>query len=66
MNHNTTAVSNQDVRRLDRKYVFHSWLVKGGINPLVSAGAESCELWDCDDKYHLDFSSRQTKNRSLP
>ncbi len=37
---NATAVSNQDVRQLDREYVFHSWSAQGGLNPLVIAGAE--------------------------
>lgn len=55
---NATAVSNQDVRQLDREYVFHSWSAQGGLNPLVIAGAEGCELWDYDGKRYLDFSSQ--------
>ena len=58
LSHNGTAISNQDVRQLDREYVFHSWSAQGGLNPLVIAGASGCELWDYDGKRYLDFSSQ--------
>ncbi len=29
---NDVTVSNDDVRQLDRAYVFHSWSVQGNIN----------------------------------
>ncbi len=44
--HNEVAVSNDEVRQLDRAYVFHSWSMQGNLNPLVIAGAQGCELWD--------------------
>ena len=55
---NVVTVSNDDVRQLDRAYVFHSWSVQGNINPLVIAGARGCELWDYEGKTYLDFSSQ--------
>ncbi|SLM65144.1 MULTISPECIES: aspartate aminotransferase family protein [Dickeya] len=52
------ARSNEDVRRLDTQYVFHSWSAQGGLNPLVIAGGEGCRLWDYDGHSYLDFSSQ--------
>ncbi|CAK9883792.1 MAG: Taurine--pyruvate aminotransferase [Candidatus Erwinia impunctatus] len=52
------AITNQDVKQLDRDYVFHSWSAQGNLNPLVIAGAEGCELWDYEGKRYLDFSSQ--------
>lgn len=52
------AITNDDVRQLDRSYVFHSWSTQGNLNPLVIAGAEGCELWDYDGNSWLDFSSQ--------
>lgn len=52
------ALTNDDVRQLDRSYVFHSWSTQGNLNPMVIAGAEGCELWDYDGNSWLDFSSQ--------
>ncbi len=52
------AITNDDVRQLDRSYVFHSWSMQGSLNPLVIAGAQGCELWDYDGNTYLDFSSQ--------
>jgi hypothetical protein len=52
------AITNDDVRQLDRSYVFHSWSMQGSLNPLVIAGAKGCELWDYDGNTYLDFSSQ--------
>jgi len=52
------AITNSDVRQLDRSYVFHSWSTQGNLNPLVIAGAEGGELWDYDGNSWLDFSSQ--------
>ncbi|GJL35759.1 Taurine-pyruvate aminotransferase [Phytobacter ursingii] len=52
------AITNDDVRQLDRSYVFHSWSMQGNLNPLVIAGAKGCELWDYDGNTYLDFSSQ--------
>ncbi|TCW47488.1 taurine--2-oxoglutarate transaminase [Phytobacter diazotrophicus] len=52
------VITNDDVRQLDRSYVFHSWSMQGNLNPLVIAGAQGCELWDYDGNTYLDFSSQ--------
>lgn len=56
--HNEVAVSNDEVRQLDRAYVFHSWSMQDNLNPLVIAGAQGCELWDYEGNTWLDFSSQ--------
>lgn len=56
--HNDTTISNDEVRQLDRAYVFHSWSTQGNLNPLVIAGGRGCELWDYDGHRYLDFSSQ--------
>ncbi len=53
-----TGITNDDVRQLDRAYVFHSWSMQGNLNPLVIAGAQGCELWDYEGNSWLDFSSQ--------
>ena len=55
---NEVAISNDEVRQLDRAYVFHSWSMQGNLNPLVIAGAKGCELWDYEGNTYLDFSSQ--------
>ena len=55
---NEVAISNDEVRLLDRAYVFHSWSMQGNLNPLVIAGAKGCELWDYEGNTYLDFSSQ--------
>lgn len=55
---NEVAVSNDEVRQLDRAYVFHSWSMQGNLHPLVIAGAQGCELWDYEGNTWLDFSSQ--------
>ena len=57
---NDVAVSNDEVRQLDRAYVFHSWSMQGNLHPLVIAGAKGCELWDYEGNTYLDFSSWST------
>ena len=37
---NEVAISNDEVRQLDRAYVFHSWSMQGNLHPLVIAGAK--------------------------
>ena len=48
----------EQVRRLDREYVLHSWSVQAQINPLPIAGAEGRHFWDYEGKRYLDFSSQ--------
>lgn len=52
------GLTNDDVRQLDRRYVFHSWSAQGNLNPLVIAGGEACRLWDYEGNSYLDFSSQ--------
>lgn len=53
-----TSATNELVRELDRRFVFHSWSVQNAVNPQVIAGGEGCELWDYTGKRYLDFSSQ--------
>lgn len=55
--HNEVAVSNDEVRQLDRAYVFHSWSMQGNLNPLVIAGAQGCELWDYGEHGSISAAS---------
>ncbi|WP_027351584.1 aspartate aminotransferase family protein [Halotalea alkalilenta] len=52
------AVTNDDVKRLDRQGVFHSWSTQGSLDPLVIKGGAGCRLWDFDGREYLDFSSQ--------
>jgi taurine--2-oxoglutarate transaminase len=52
------ALSEADVRKLDRAHVFHSWSAQALIDPLPIAGALGCYFWDYDGKRYLDFSSQ--------
>ncbi|MCG7599238.1 aspartate aminotransferase family protein [Halomonas sp. McH1-25] len=52
------SMTNDTVRQLDRRHVFHSWSQQGTLDPLVIAGGAGCRLWDYDGKQYLDFSSQ--------
>ncbi|WP_217493829.1 aspartate aminotransferase family protein [Humibacillus sp. DSM 29435] len=52
------GMSEQEVRRLDRSHVFHSWSAQGAIDPLPIARAEGSYFWDYAGKRYLDFSSQ--------
>jgi taurine---2-oxoglutarate transaminase len=52
------ALSEADVRALDRAHVFHSWSAQALIDPLPIAGAEGCYFWDYEGTRYLDFSSQ--------
>lgn len=54
----TEALSNQDVKQLDRQGVFHSWSAQGSLDPVVIKGGSGCRLWDYDGREYLDFSSQ--------
>ena len=53
-----TRMTNADIKRADRAYVFHSWSAQGALDPLVIAGGLGCEVWDADGRRFLDFSSQ--------
>jgi taurine--2-oxoglutarate transaminase len=48
----------QEVLKLDRDHVFHSWSAQGALNPMLIQGAEGSYVWDYDGKRYLDFSSQ--------
>jgi len=50
--------TNDDVRRVDRAHVFHSWSAQGLIDPVPIAGGEGCWMWDHDGNRWLDFASQ--------
>jgi taurine--2-oxoglutarate transaminase len=52
------ALSEADVRALDRAHVFHSWSAQALIDPLPIAGALGCYFWDYEGTRYLDFSSQ--------
>ncbi len=52
----TEQLSGDEVRRLDKAHVFHSWSAQAQISPLAVAGAEGVHFWDYDGKRYLDFS----------
>ncbi len=52
------TASEQQVRALDRGYVFHSWSAQNKIDPLPVARGEGVRFWDYTGKEYLDFSSQ--------
>ena len=52
------ALTEAEVRALDRAHVFHSWSAQGLIDPLPIARAEGSHFWDYAGKRYLDFSSQ--------
>jgi taurine--2-oxoglutarate transaminase len=52
------ALTEQEVRALDREHVFHSWSAQGAIDPLPIARAQGSYFWDYSGRRYLDFSSQ--------
>jgi taurine---2-oxoglutarate transaminase len=52
------ALTEAEVRALDRAHVFHSWSAQALIDPLPIAGALGCYFWDYEGTRYLDFSSQ--------
>jgi taurine--2-oxoglutarate transaminase len=52
------AMTEADVRSLDRRHVFHSWSAQALIDPLPIERAEGCYFWGYDGTRYLDFSSQ--------
>ena len=48
----------EEVKRLDRLHVMHSWSVNESLNPLVIKDVEGVYLIDQDDRRILDFSAQ--------
>ncbi|HET7396886.1 MAG TPA: aspartate aminotransferase family protein [Intrasporangium sp.] len=52
------AMTEADVRALDRAHVFHSWSAQGAVDALPIARARGSYFWDYAGKRYLDFSSQ--------
>ena len=52
------GITNQSIRDLDKRHVFHSWSAQGKLDPMVIAGGSGCMLWDYEGREYLDFSSQ--------
>ena len=52
------ALTEETVRALDRRHVFHSWSAQAEIEPLQVAGGQGAWFWDYQGKEYLDFSSQ--------
>ncbi len=52
------GMSREDVYRLDRDHVFHSWSAQALIEPLPIQRANGSYFWDYEGKRYLDFSSQ--------
>lgn len=48
----------EQVRRDDRDFVFHSWSAQGHIDPLPIVKGEGVRFWDYAGNSYLDFSSQ--------
>ena len=51
-------MTRDEVHRLDREHVFHSWSAQGLIDPLPIQHAQGSYIWDYDGHRYLDFSSQ--------
>jgi taurine---2-oxoglutarate transaminase len=54
----TAHLTNDELRKLEKAHVFHSWSAQGQISPLPVERAEGVYMWDHDGKRYLDFSSQ--------
>ena len=52
------GLGREDVYRLDREHVFHSWSAQALIEPLPIQRALGSYFWDYEGKRYLDFSSQ--------
>jgi taurine--2-oxoglutarate transaminase len=52
------GMSPEDVYRLDRQHVFHSWSAQALIEPLPIQRAQGSYFWDYEGRRYLDFSSQ--------
>lgn len=52
------GITNQHVRELDKRHVFHSWSAQAKLDPLAFASGAGCLLWDYEGREYLDFSSQ--------
>src|SRR5690625_1882077 len=52
------SMTGEQIRRLDRAHVFHSWSAQASLHPLVLAGGRGSTVWDQDGREFLDLSSQ--------
>lgn len=50
--------TNDDVTKLDREYVFHSWSAQDKIAPAPVESGEGSYFWDFEGNRYLDFTSQ--------
>ncbi len=58
MNSSLPSYDEQEIRRLDRAHVFHSWSAQALIDPLPVVRTEGSRFWDASGKGYLDFASQ--------
>jgi len=51
-------MDKNEVKRLDKMHIMHSWSVNEGLDPRVITGAQGVYMVDADGKKILDFSSQ--------
>jgi taurine--2-oxoglutarate transaminase len=51
-------LSAEEMVALNREYVFFSWSVQSGIDPIPAERAEGIFFWDVDGKRYFDFASQ--------
>lgn len=51
-------MSKEEIKKLDREYVLHSWSVQGTLDPTVVTKAEGIYFYDADGKKYYDMSSQ--------
>ncbi|MGQ9585925.1 MAG: aminotransferase class III-fold pyridoxal phosphate-dependent enzyme [Anaerolineae bacterium] len=55
-------LTHEEARRIERKYVLHSWSVQGQYQAPTIVGGEGSTFWDLDGHRYLDFSSQAMCN----
>lgn len=52
------TLTPQEVRRLDRRHVFHSWSAQAKIDPVPVIAAEGARITTDDGRSYIDFTSQ--------
>ena len=51
-------MDKEEIKKLDKMHIMHSWSVNEGLDPKVITGAEGVYMIDADGKKIMDFSSQ--------
>lgn len=51
-------MSKEEIKKLDKEHVLHSWSVQGELDPTVVTKAEGIYFYDADGKKYYDMSSQ--------